>query len=568
MPKSPAKRGFFYLFLVSLCLWSCVYSSLALAVSRPYWDRLLHIDRGRSLVESSEFFITSNGKINASAEQEKFIELLKSTDGFSLACQFPARYKWLRSQAKDVPQFDIKQCNELQDFVKNFQKKDFYIAYVSEFLDAPASAFGHLMLVFSDGSTPLDLADTIHFAASTNREGFAQYVAKGLTGKFEGYYLREPFFLKKKDYLLFEQRAIHLYKIPFTEDQIENMVLHLYELRKAKFKYYFVDANCAYQLAELMNVADPTQDFSLQLNQAVLPIDVVRLHSGHISSHQALAPTVIRQKALTKKLSPSEMNHVRAVLDQEERIQSDDSDTVKEILYLNYQYAFRRRRSAYADHAEIELLNFKESTQSIHIPDPAIKEKTTNWSVGVSSTKNGTTYGRVHFAPLGQQSLQEQVKSESRLSLLETTVDIANDSARLKKLKVLSMTSSPNSLELHHPWSWGTEIGFNRENKSHNLAGEAEVRAGKTWLTGDLRIEGWMSVGVDHTTHTNGYLKPQVGAAYLLTPDIAIGASSYNKQYAQGSFHMTQLNFQYKGIQLQHSPSGHKETTLMVNIPF
>lgn len=565
--KNPAKRGFFW-GITLLCLsQACLNTASAETAQRTYWDRLMHAEKGVSRVQSPEFFVTPQGRTDLNLERDEFVRILRSQEGSTLACQFPARYKWLSRQSLDIPSFDLTRCTDLQVFNQGFQKKDFYIAYVSEYLDAPASAFGHLMLVFHDGQMPLDLADTIHFAATTHREGALQYAAKGLTGGFEGYFIREPFFAKKKDYLLFEQRAIHFYKLELSADELENIAFHLFELRKAKFKYYFVDENCAFQLAELINIAAPNQDFSLQTNQPILPIDVVRLNANRVTDKRVLSPTIIRERYLSEQLSDSEKNHVAAVVNQAESVTSSDSDQLKELLYLHYQYAFRRKRHPYPNHSEIESLDFKESSLKIDLDDPSQKTKSNIWSAGVMRSQN-TNYARIRWSPLGDGKPEQQHTSESRLNVLETTVDAHQNKLQLQKLKVLSMSSTPNSLNMHHPLSWRTDLGLNRDNARKQLSGEAEIGVGKTWLMKKIRIESWLVPGIEHSDQTKAYIKPKVMISGLITPDVQIGLSAFRKQYTNDNFDVKEMSIQYKNIQLTKRITATSENTLLVHIPF
>lgn len=546
---------------------ACLHTASAETTQRTYWDRLMHAENGISRVQSHEFFVTSNGRTQVDQEREAFIRILQSRDGSALACQFPARYKWLSRQNADIPSIDLSRCTDLQAFNQGFQKKDFYIAYVSEYLDAPASAFGHLMLVFHDGQVPLDLADTIHFAATTNREGALQYAAKGLTGGFEGYFIREPFFAKKKDYLLFEQRAIHLYKLELSADELENIAFHLYELRKAKFKYYFIDENCAFQLAELINIAAPDQDYSFHTNQPVLPIDVVRLNANRITDQRALAPTIIRERYLSEQLTDAEMSHVEAVINQSESATKSDSDQVKELLYLHYQYAFRRKRNPYPNHSEIESLDFKESSLGIKLDDPSQKTKSNIWSAGVMQSTNSNG-ARIRWSPLGDDAPEQQHTRESRLNVFETTVDVHRNDIQLQRLKVLSMSSTPNSLNMHHPWSWSVDLGLNRDNLHKQLSGEAEVGVGKTWMMKSLRIESWLAPGIKQRDQTKAYIKPKFMISSLITPDLQIGLTAFRKHYTHETFNVKELSIQYKNIQLTKRITATNETTLLVHLPF
>lgn len=565
--KNPAKRGFFWIF-IAICLSQlCMPASSAQPMQRSYWDRLLHAENGVSRVQSAEFFVSPNGRKNPEQERTEFLKILNSNEAQQLACQFPARYKWLTRETTQLHLIDLNRCDDLKKFHDGFQKKSFYIAYVSEFLDAPASAFGHVMLVFQDEQTPLDLADTIHFAATTNREGAVEYAIKGLSGGFEGYFIREPFFHKKKDYLLFEQRSINLYKIDLTKDEIENIIFHLYELRKAKFQYYFVDENCAFQIAELINIASPNKNYSLSTKQPNLPIDVVRSNANRISEKKTLPPIIVRQKYLTTRLSEAEKTHVQAVINQTERVRTEDSDQTKELLYLHYQYAFRRKGKPYLNHSEIESLDFKESSQQVELADPSLKTKTNIWSAGLTQS-NQQTQGRVRWTPLGEDSVQTQISRDSKLKILETTLNISNHQIQLEQLKLLSMSSTPNHLEMHQPWSWSFDVSANRNNPQKELTGDAEIGIGSTWFWKRLRLESWIASGIDQRESTHAYLRPRLGISVMISPEIQAEINASRKQFAHSNISTQELNIQYKKIQFSRRMAGFGENTLMVHIPY
>lgn len=422
---------------------------------KPYWARLLHANDGASSVVSDEFFLAPNGRFNLQAEQDTFIALLSTDLVHQVACNFPARYKWLKNQKLTSVDFDLRTCADLVQFRKGFQQKDFYLGYVTEFLDSPASAFGHLMLIFSDPKVSQELADVVHFAADSKGEKGLSYVVNGLSGGFRGYYVRDPFFKKANEYLVVEQRAIHLFKIELKQDQIENLVLHLYELRKAEFKYYFIDENCAYQLADFLDVAVPEESYRLSPNQPVLPIDVIRLNRNRISQHLSFAPTHKRVNAIASTLTASELSEVSAVLSQQVAPSPDSTDAVKELIALQYQYAFRRAKKPYPNHTEVDLLDFKKSTNIAELDDPlAQSTRKVGFSTGLVSTA-GRYVARMEINPLGTAGSGSLKNKESQLEVMTTALDVANNQFKLNELKILKIKSTPNALELNNPWSWG-----------------------------------------------------------------------------------------------------------------
>lgn len=559
--KASVKRRLFCLFFF--------FAGIVQADVAPYWARLLHANDGASLVVSDEFFLTPNGRFDLEAEQDAFITLLATDALAQVACNFPARYKWLKKQKLTDVDFDLKTCTDLNQFRKSFQQKDFYLGYVTEFLDSPASAFGHLMLVFSDPKVPLELADVIHFAADSKGEKGLNYIANGLSGGFRGYYVRDPFFKKSNEYLVVEQRAIHLLKIELTQDQIDNLVLHLYELRKAEFKYYFIDENCAFQLADFLDVAIPEESYRLSSNQPVLPIDVIRLNRKRISRHLSFAPTQKRLNQIASTLTASELSEVQAVLNQQVAPSSASSDAVKELIFLQYQYAFRRAKRPYPNHVEVDLIDFKRSENFVELDDPlAQPSRKVGISTGLVSFA-GVNVARLEIDPLGTAGSEVSKSKESQLEVMATSLDVSKNQLKLNELRVLKIRSTPNALELNGPLSWSLGISVNRYNFLGQIAKEAEFGTGKTFVLNQLRAEIGVGLGAQSLQGTRFYTNPRVSAYYQFNERVRAGVSMEDKRLPAETYRISTAFFSVDGWMLRRRMlgRGNYENSLSFNWP-
>ena len=127
-------------------------SSHALGDPLRHWKDLLHYHNGRSMVKSDSFFLSINGNADYQAELKSTIDLINSDNGETIACNFPARYSWLKSQGYPVRSIDLNRCPELMEFVAGFQKGTLSLVLASDNIDSAASAFGHLVLVLSRGA--------------------------------------------------------------------------------------------------------------------------------------------------------------------------------------------------------------------------------------------------------------------------------------------------------------------------------------------------------------------------------------------------------------------------------
>ena len=64
-----------------------------------------------------------------------------------------------------------------------------------------------------------------------------------------------PYYRKVREYNDIESRDIWEYKLKLSEEEVSRVLLHLWEMQRAEFDYYFLDENCSYQLLSLLDVA-------------------------------------------------------------------------------------------------------------------------------------------------------------------------------------------------------------------------------------------------------------------------------------------------------------------------
>jgi len=226
--------------------------------SSPYWRKLLHATPGllgwRSEVESPEFFLHPKGKEDLELELQASIKALQAPAQPDHAqCRFPARLLWLRAQLPHILWPRVA-CTERDQWLLRHRPKGLSLIYASSFFGNPASAFGHLFLKLerpADGiATPV-----VQFGAAADDAGGFAYVFKGVFGGFDGYYSIEPYHILMRSNLELEDRNLISYKLRFSAEERERILLHLWEMRGVNFDYYFFKQNCGLRLAELIELA-------------------------------------------------------------------------------------------------------------------------------------------------------------------------------------------------------------------------------------------------------------------------------------------------------------------------
>lgn len=508
-----------------------------------YWKKLLHFHGNESEVVSDEFFLSPNGRYDPLAEESVTIEMLNGEHGQAIACNFPARYTWLKSVHKLIPDFDLYACVELQDFLTEFAHESLSIVFVSEFADAPASAFGHIMLLFQDARKPAELADTISYSAITKSDSFMSYAYRGLTGKYDGYFIRAPYFKKKNEYTVSEQRALHRYALNLTQTEISNIVLHLYELRKARFHYYFIKQNCAYQVGGLLNIAFQNEERGFELVDKVLPIDVVRKYTDHISSRTIEAPSLLKAEQLLGMLSLQEKASVEAVIEHNTFPSVELSDQVKEVLALDYQYAFRRRRTVLNHYESVQSLSYQPSNVPLILEDPLYGRDSSRVKLG------WIHYGTTDAVMLGYRpmlrdiyALQQNALQESELSLLNVAISAKKpNDTRVEQLDVIKLRSLPTRNVLRRDVSWSLYAGANRLNKYENFFTEAEGGVGWSGGSHPYTMSLLFSSGLQSGSGARAYLKPDIGLFGYVAENMKLGFQSSLKMFTSTNYLASEL---------------------------
>ena len=174
-------------------------------------------------------------------------------------CRFPARLHWLSRQLPNrVGVLSRAECSTMDAWLDVDAVDALSLVHVSGHFANPASAFGHLLLrVESNGPGGVrGLQDLgINFGAVVPPEdGPLVYVLKGLFGGYRAGFTDQSFLAHDAVYSATEQRDMWAYHLELDADQRALLLLHLWELRQARFTYYFLRHNCAWYLSALLEL--------------------------------------------------------------------------------------------------------------------------------------------------------------------------------------------------------------------------------------------------------------------------------------------------------------------------
>lgn len=258
---------------------------------RPEWHKLLHYITNlvmpgyHGMVDSPQFYTAPNGKTDPEAELEGtlasfFSPVTETPTRQNPQCMFIARYTWLRQQlAFDPQRLPQHKCSRYHKWHDTLDPGGMALVFASAYLNNPSSMYGHPLLRVDAKNQDKDtrlLAYSISFAANTDESNGLFFAIKGLFGGYAGEYTILPYYAKVREYSNIENRDLWEYRLNFTQDEMDRILMHAWELGPNYYRYYFFDENCAYHLLDLLQVARPDMDLAGPFRWWAIPSDSVR----------------------------------------------------------------------------------------------------------------------------------------------------------------------------------------------------------------------------------------------------------------------------------------------------
>lgn len=301
---------------------------------RRDWLALLHFSRERgamrSDVDDPSFFIARDGVRDPDhewlADRNAFLlppnELHREEHA---QCRFPARFALMRRalgwSERDVPRVV---CSEFDEYKRRLRATSLSVVFVTNYLNNPSSAFGHTLLYLGSGSERGSaIADySVSFEADISGMSSAAYMRRGLFGGLIAGFRVEPLYLRVRKYERKEQRDLWLFPLRVSQEEIDQLIRHLWELKDARFSYGYLRGNCAQKILEVIQAIAPDYQLLPYRHLAVLPSEVSR----RLVTHVGLAGEPTYRPSLW-----SQYGRQVARLTREERTQLKEMETTRTV---------------------------------------------------------------------------------------------------------------------------------------------------------------------------------------------------------------------------------------------
>ena len=488
---------------------------------RSEWHALLHYEPRafssgvKSLVDAQFFFNAPDGKHEPEAELEATLASFFSSTDYANAdqhpqCLFIARYHWLKRELEiDSQRLAEQPCPRFHAWIKKLSAQQLTLVFASAYLNNPASMFGHTLLRVDakdqDEHTNL-LAYALNFAAVTDQERGIIYGYKGLFGGYEGRFSLAPYYLKVKEYSEIENRDIWEYRLNLTPEEIERLLMHVWEMERAYFDYYFLDENCSYHLLSLLEIARPGLSLTDNSRWWVIPADTIRKvtkDSGLLEEvrFRPARNTILRQrlKDMPRSLQDAAKDLAQGkITPQSESLQRLDPARQARVFELALDYLAYRQMSGSknARLGGVDSFTLLEARSQLEVPlqTPVIPVPEVRPDEGHRIARIGIGYGyetpsgaftQFELRPVYHDLLDPEggYTRGAQIEFLNVALRYEQDKAKLnlQQLDFIDVVSVSPRNRLLKPFSWQANASLFRKHfgkGDRGLVGELSAGAG------------------------------------------------------------------------------------------
>lgn len=234
-----------------------------------YWHALMHYKSSRtnskrvkSEIIDPTFFFSSKGAYDPEAELLATISalLLPPPDDHNAhaSCRFIARRNWLE---QNIPGFadalPTTACTMFDRWAELDSTESISLVFASGYLGNPASFYGHILLKFNSNDprkTYLQHQSLNYGAAVPDQENPVLYIVKGLFGGYQSTFSYGEFYKNSQTYGEHELRDLWEYQLNLTDSEVKQLTFHAWELIGHHHDYYFLKENCAFRMAQLLEL--------------------------------------------------------------------------------------------------------------------------------------------------------------------------------------------------------------------------------------------------------------------------------------------------------------------------
>jgi hypothetical protein len=453
-------------------LFLTIIVSIVLGAQHTYeteeWAALFHVKNNQqSDIADPSFYLSKERTLES--EYIAATAALDQKDANITLCRYPARFRYLNKKLNLDLSFD--HCDNFMQFLNESRGESASISFASAYLESPMSLFGHTFITVHKPDNRF-FSQTISFAAEVpEKVNFFELAGKGIGGGFSGKFVAAPYFKLFEGYNMVEQRGISEYQLNLNQEEIENMLWHVYELYDISVDYKFLTNNCAFETLWLLEVARPSMHIVDHFNGVVIPYQTITTLKkiGLVSQIQTQPSSIESLFEIYSTLNDDEKEFFHSLQlseNKKEMIQTSildktSKDKMGYLINSYYDLLFKRYRMGKADFDEVKTIPYTPYSELIN-GEPS-QRGGSKFEIGYLRNQD-KDWALLSLKPYSMNRLEDRfsVLGDATLEIMNIDLLKENNEARVESLSVFNLESYTKQFDFYKPPSWKLQIGADR----------------------------------------------------------------------------------------------------------
>lgn len=382
------------------------------------WHRLLLYNQGKSDIQHAQFFLSKNTEGKISPNNELIATLSAWEQGREVACRFPARLHFLK-QALNIDKA-LPDCPEFQVWYDGMNVAHLSLVFADEHPNNLAAGFGHAFIkVNKKVGEPIAINYTPNYPPT---EIGAVGAYRSLMGQYVGVMEILPFTQKEQDYLVENKRDLWQFELELLQEEINQIVRHLWEVKDMSRPYFLTHDNCATEIVRLVDLVRPKLALLSRLGGITTPAKASqRMYQAGLikqSIHLPSLATIAQAKLNQSKQTLTRGNPTTATPMHRLGL-SYDYQHNKGVAGVSYRAAYHDvldRPDGVRDWLDLEILGVKASyDDKVRLDDlTVIRQRSYNPKNTAHANEGKATGFELAIQRIGQDNLPVLVASKEQ----------------------------------------------------------------------------------------------------------------------------------------------------------
>lgn len=469
-------------------------------------------------------------KKEIAATKNHIISIINSKEGSKFICEYPALFNIFSKKYPEIDNTDYEECFFHRELT---ELKKIRISFASGYLGNPASFFGHLYITPIHSNKSIENYTYNIGAITPSGEHPLLYVIRGLIGSYDTSYKKIPYLVQTNKYLRQEGRDIYEFDLKITDAENEILFLHLIEMERENTSYYFANKNCAYELAQILNVVSSLNEVNEKSFYYPMHLLLSLQEKGKVDNVTVRSSNKTDFYEFYKRLNKNEK-----ILFQTELMNVLDGNKTKSLFsqeILNFGYAFVKDKEKLNNIKINRINNDAKATPSVKeitlFSRPPIKF---NIGLGVIGQDSTLTL-KLKPAYYDFVDYPSNVYPGNKITFLESIITFDRKGLALKEIVFIDIHKGElmqSGLEYDNEYEWGVSANYKKINQENFFSLSGYL--GKShFITKELSIQYGPAVSVQSNYDGYGlvHFKPTIRLLGEVFDDVRYSIE-YNKSYS------------------------------------